>query len=122
MEEQPAHDLVETKLNSGAAFNKLVSICEAQGGFREPKPAKYSKIIEAEFAGIISEIDNRKIAQVAKLSGAPDAPEAGVDFFVRLQQKVERGQPLFSIHANSPGELAYAFEYYQQNHQTIKFH
>ena len=121
MDEHLANDLVENKLNSGVAFNKLVSICEAQGGFREPKPAKYSKIIEAEFAGIISEIDNRKIAQVAKLAGAPNALEAGVDFFVHLQQKIERGQPIFSIHANSPGELEYAFEYYRQN-QTIKFH
>lgn len=122
MDERSACKVVENKLNSGSAFNKLVSICEAQGGFKEPRYAKYSKTIEASFAGIISEIDNRKIAQVAKLAGAPNALEAGVDFFVHLQQKIERGQPLFSIHANSPGELEYAFEYYQQNHQTIKFH
>ena len=121
MSEQLAHNLVENKLNSGAAFNKLVSICEAQGGFKEPRLAKYSKTIKASFAGIISEIDNRKIAQVAKLAGAPNALEAGVDFFVHLQQKIESGQPIFSIHANSPGELEYAFEYYRQN-QTIKFH
>lgn len=121
-EEQVANDMVVHKLDSGEAFNKLISICEAQGGFREPESAKYSRTVEAEFAGIISEIDNRKIAQVAKLSGAPDAPEAGVDLFVHLQQRVERGQPLFSIHANSPGELEYAFEYYKQNHQTIQYH
>lgn len=114
-----AHDLVKVKLKSGEAFKKFIAICEAQGGFREPAAARYCKTIEADFTGIISEINNRKIAQVAKLAGAPDSPEAGVDFRIQLKEKVESGQPLFTIHANSPGELEYAYEYYRNNSQAI---
>lgn len=123
LNEAEAFALAQSKIESGKALNKLIAICEAQGGFREPRLAAYSKTIEAEFTGVVSEIDNRKIARVAKLAGAPDSPEAGVDFFSHLQQKVVKGEPLFTIYANSKGELEYAYDYYKSNnHQTIKFH
>ncbi len=122
MEKQAAEDLVIKKIDSGEAFSKLISICEAQGGFKEPQDAKYCTTIESTYSGIIAEIDNRCIAKVAKLAGAPDTKEAGIDFIVQLNQKIRKGQPLFTIHANSPGELEYAHEYYKQNEkQIIKF-
>jgi len=114
-----AYELVTAKLKSGEAFKKFIAICEAQGGFREPVAARYCKTIEADFTGTISEINNRKIAQVAKLAGAPDSLEAGVDFRIQLKEKVESGQPLFTIHSNSPGELEYAYEYYRNNSNKI---
>lgn len=119
MSEEHARELVTAKLKSGEAFTKFIAICEAQGGFREPVPARYSKSIEADFTGIIREINNRKIAQVAKLAGAPEALEAGVDLRVQLKEKVESGQPMFTIYANSPGELDYACEYYNNNINDI---
>lgn len=123
LNEAEALALAQSKIENGKALNKLIAICEAQGGFREPKLAAYNKTVEAEFTGIVSEIDNRKIARVAKLAGAPDSPEAGVDFFIHLRQRVEKGEPLFTIYANSKGELEYAYDYFKfHNHQTIKFH
>lgn len=122
MEEQAAEDLVIKKIDNGEAFSKLISICEAQGGFSEPTVAKYCRTIESTCSGTIAEIDNRCIAKVAKLAGAPDSKEAGIDFLVQLNQKIRKGQPLFTIYANSPGELEYAHEYYKQNRkQIIKF-
>lgn len=122
MEEQAAEDLVIKKIDNGEAFSKLISICEAQGGFSEPTVAKYCRTIESTCSGTIAEIDNRCIAKVAKLAGAPDSKEAGIDFLVQLNQKIRKGQPLFTIYANSPGELEYAHEYYKQNgKQIIKF-
>ncbi len=119
MPKNTAHEIVTAKLKSGEAFKKFIAICEAQGGFKEPAAARYCKTIEADFTGIISKINNRKIAQVAKLAGAPDSPEAGVDFRIQLKEKVESGQPLFTIHSNSPGELEYAYEYYRNNSNEI---
>jgi thymidine phosphorylase len=119
MPKDAAREIVTDKLKSGEAFKKFIAICEAQGGFEEPGKARYTKTIEADFTGTIHEINNRKVAQVAKLAGAPDTPEAGVDFRIQLKEKVESGQPLFTIHANSPGELEYAYEYYKNNSQDI---
>jgi thymidine phosphorylase len=56
-------------------------------------------------------MDNRRLAKVAKLAGAPKSPAAGIDLHVRLGDKVEQGQPLFTLHAQSRGELEYALHY-----------
>jgi thymidine phosphorylase len=59
----------------------------------------------------VVKIDNRRLARIAKLAGAPQAPAAGVEFLAPLGSVVERGQSLFIVHAQAPGELAYAFDY-----------
>jgi thymidine phosphorylase len=64
-------------------------------------------------------IDNRRLARIAKLAGAPQAPCAGIDLHVRNGDFVERGQPLFTLHAASPGELAYALEYAHSQTETV---
>jgi thymidine phosphorylase len=52
-------------------------ICKAQGGFREPEFALYKEDIKAEKSGIVTEIDNRRLAKIAKLAGAPHDSKAG---------------------------------------------
>ena len=99
----------------GRAWRKFQAICEAQGGMRQPPVAGYQKPIAAPSAGAISFIDNRRLAMVAKLAGAPDDKAAGLSLHVRLGVVVERGQPLFTVHAESPGELAYALDYLESN-------
>jgi len=56
-------------------------------------------------------IDNRRLATAAKLAGAPQSPAAGLALHVRLGERVAKGQPLFTLHAHTPGELAYAAVY-----------
>ncbi len=107
------------QINNGDAYRKLISICEAQGRFSQPKYGMYSKVIESEVDGIVSEVDNRKIARLAKLAGAPVSKEAGIDFWAHVGKQFYKGQPLFTIYANSEGELSYAFDYYKANKKTL---
>lgn len=109
----------ETILNSGKAFRKFQAICEAQGGFREPGKAQFQYPVKAQNAGTVTGIDNRKLAKIAKLAGAPEDKTAGVDFFTPVGTAVQAGQTLYEIHAESQGELDYALEYYQQNESDI---
>jgi thymidine phosphorylase len=51
------------------------------------------------------------LAQIAKLTGAPRSARAGVDLRLRIGDQVRTGEPLFELHAESPGELAYALEF-----------
>ncbi len=51
------------------------------------------------------------LARAAKLAGAPRAPEAGIEFLAPLGSVMERGQPLFILHAAARGVLDYALEY-----------
>jgi thymidine phosphorylase len=69
----------------------------------------------ADRAGRVGSVDNRRVARVAKLAGAPDAKAAGIEAHVRLNDMIEPGQPLYTIHAEAPGELAYALDYAAAN-------
>jgi len=48
---------------------------------------------------------------VAKLAGAPRDPAAGLVLHARLGSSVEIGQPLFTVHAESAGQVEYALAY-----------
>lgn len=100
-------------LASGAAWRKFQAICEAQGGMREPPRAAHTQPVLAQHSGTVVAVDNRVLARVAKLAGAPKAAAAGMRFHAPLGSMVEVGQPLFTLHADSPGELAYALAYAQ---------
>ncbi|MBL0420786.1 thymidine phosphorylase family protein [Ramlibacter sp. AW1] len=104
-------DMARRTLDSGRAWAKFQAICAAQGGLRQPPVAAFVEPWLAPAAGTVLAIDNRRIAMAAKLAGAPAAPAAGVAMAVRLGDPVQRGQPLFSLHAQSRGELAYAQAY-----------
>ncbi|MFY9269555.1 MAG: thymidine phosphorylase family protein [Candidatus Manganitrophaceae bacterium] len=101
----------EAALEDGRAWRKFQAICEAQGGMREPPRAGYTHVVEAERQAEVVRIDNRRLARVAKLSGAPKALSAGLELHTPLGAPVEKGRPLFTVHAETPGELAYALAY-----------
>ena len=101
----------EELLDSGAAHEKFERICIAQGGFREPTPASLRQVITSDRSGRVSEFDNRRIARVAKFAGAPDDAGAGLLLDVRLGDQVSAGQPLMTLYADTPSELAYAMNY-----------
>jgi thymidine phosphorylase len=98
-------------LGDGRAWAKFQEICAAQGGMREPPVAPWRQPVTAPRGGTVIAFDNRRLARIAKLAGAPKAACAGIDLHVRLGAVVERGQPLFTLHAATPGELAYALDY-----------
>lgn len=98
-------------LDDGRAWNKFEAICAAQGGLRAPPVAAHAHAVTAVRRGRVTAIDNRRLARVAKLAGAPRAPAAGLNLHVPIGTFVERGQPLFTVHAEAPGELAYALDY-----------
>ena len=102
--------IAEKLLDSGQALAKFMAICDAQGGFREPTHASFTHVVLAHRAGRIVEVGNRRLAHIAKLAGAPRAPAAGIDLHVACWARVEKGSPLFTLHAQSPGELQYALD------------
>jgi thymidine phosphorylase len=86
---------------------------------RVPPSSNYRRPLTNDRAGRVGTIDNRKIAKLAKLAGAPEAKAAGVELHVRLGDEVTVGEPLCTIHAEAPGELAYALDYAFANRGII---
>ncbi len=108
-------------LESGQAWKKFLAICEAQGGFTEPGMAPHQYDVVATHDGVIRSVDNRRLARIAKLAGAPRSPMAGISFHAPVGRRVRKGDLLFSIHAEARGELEYAREYMQQENGTIQY-
>ena len=111
--------LATETLNSGAAWRKFAAICAAQGGLREPAYADYQQDILANHSGVVTHIDNRVLSRLAKLAGAPGAPAAGVSIWCQLGDKVDKGDRLLTLNAETPGELSYALEYHQMHTDVI---
>ena len=111
--------LARRTLDDGRAWLKFRAICAAQGGMREPPIAPYQHEIAAPVSGTVTNIDNRRLARIAKLAGAPLDPAAGIELFVHLGTNVDAGQPLFAVHAESTGELAYALEFLRRQRDVI---
>lgn len=111
--------LASAALADGRAWTKFQAICEAQGGLRRIPASTHSHVVPAPFAGTVRGFDNRRLARTAKLAGAPRAKVAGLDLHVRIGNAVERGQPLFTLHGEAPGELRYALDYFESQARII---
>lgn len=107
-------------LDSGKAWKKFQAICDAQGGMREPKKAKYTHEITAPCKGKIVNIDNRRLAKLAKLAGAPFDKSAGVEIFAPLDSIVEKDQPLLVLHAQTTCAIKLALSLLDKNYHIVE--
>lgn len=98
-------------LESGKAYEKFTAICRAQGSLKEPMRAQYRYDWLSDRPGRVEKIDNRLLARLAKLAGAPKSPGAGVHFYAQLGTAIARRDLLLSVYADSGGELDYAKEF-----------
>jgi putative thymidine phosphorylase len=108
-------------LNSGKAYDKFKQIIEAQKGSLDKKVldknlalAKLSFGIHSEINGKIIEIDNKKIASVAKAAGCPSDKCAGVYLHAHVGTKVSKNQHILTIYANTEDKLNFAKEIYNK--------
>jgi thymidine phosphorylase len=107
-------------LDDGRAWRKFQAICAAQGGMREPPRASHTHPVTATHGGVVACIDNRRLARAAKLAGAPDDAAAGLELHAPLGRRVARGEPLFTLHAASPGDLAYALGFVRAHSDIVR--
>jgi thymidine phosphorylase len=112
--------LAMAALNDGRAWTKFQHICEAQGGMRVPPVAKHQYPLVSSVSGLVASIDNRRIARLAKLAGAPESKAAGVYLTAHVGARVSAGQPVCTLHAETPGELHYALDYAAANPGIIE--
>ncbi len=112
--------IAKSLLDSGEALKKFEAICRAQGGMFEIPKASYTHTVVATHAGRVVSIDNRHIARIAKLAGAPNYKASGVEILVKIGASVEKKQPLIIIHAEAQGGLDYARSYLQQGHPIFE--
>jgi thymidine phosphorylase len=114
-----AAHMVEAALASGQAWAKFQAICDAQGGMRELRTAVHTHDVVSHCNGRVRAVDNRLLSRAAKLAGAPHATAAGAAIHVRIGDGVRAGEPLFTLHADSRGEIAYALEFVDRHPDIV---
>lgn len=112
--------LAEQVIANGSAWAKFQRICRVQGGLKQPGMAALRTMITAQAAGHVVHIDNRRLAQLAKLAGAPDVPTAGIEIHVRLGDEITVDQALLTVHAEAAGDLSYALGYARGNMDLVE--
>jgi thymidine phosphorylase len=102
-------DIARDILDSGRALAKMQSIIDAQG--RQEKrfePGPLVLEVCADEAGTVTAIDNFQMARIARLAGAPLDKGAGVDLLKKLGDRVDKGDPLYRVHAVFPADFRFA--------------
>ncbi len=100
-------------LRSGKADEKMRRIIEAQGGDPDVTPedlplGPQSVDVTAERSGRVLWINNRSMAQIARVAGAPGSKGSGLLLRAKLGDGVEEGEALFTIYAEGEGRLGQA--------------
>jgi thymidine phosphorylase len=104
-------------LDSGRALDKMNAIIDAQGR-QKPTFELGALSFEAKSLaqGVITGIDNFRLACVARYAGAPMAKGAGVELFRKLGDPVAVDDVLYRVYAQHPAELAFAKALCERDH------
>lgn len=119
-----ARTMAEKSITDGSALEKLRVLVKAQGGdvtyvddLSKFEKAKIVEVVNAPRSGNISQVNARSVGEAAVALGAGRAKKGdpidhAVGFIIRKKvgDKVEKGEPLFEIHANDSAKLAEARE------------
>jgi len=108
-------EMAETILRNGAALSKLKEIIEIQGG--DPavtagsiEPGEHRFVVRAPERGYVIELNNSSLVAIARAAGAPHDPGAGLEIHAKKGAKVNKGDPIFTIHADRSWRLDKAVE------------
>ncbi len=116
---ESARELSKRALESGTAFGRFRDLVRAQGGDLAPvddpgklPKARFVETFDSPQGGWLSQIHARTIGETAVTLGAGRAKKGdpidhavGIEVFHKVGDRVERGEPLFRVHASEEGLL-----------------
>ena len=98
----------------------MQAIIDAQGHNKEQvRPGKFSYDVIAPKSGTITKINNKLISRIARVAGAPDDKNAGLFIHKKLDDKVKKGQTLFTVYSDQKERLSQVQDQQIPNPYTI---
>jgi AMP phosphorylase len=109
------YEVARNIVDSGKAMAKFRQIIELQGGDPLVKSSDielgdYTYEVKSKASGSIFHIDNKTMSKVARIAGAPRDKGAGIHLHRFRGDRVEKGDKLFTIYAESESKLSYALK------------
>ncbi|HID60634.1 MAG TPA: thymidine phosphorylase, partial [Hadesarchaea archaeon] len=107
-------------LKSGKAYQKMREMIEAQGGNPDVKLEDIQigdkkETVPAPYSGYVTQIYNQRINDIVRAAGAPRDKGAGLRILLKEGRKIEKGEPLFEIHAEHEMKLDEAIAVAKRN-------
>lgn len=114
-----ARIMAERSITDGSAFEKFRVLVQAQGGdvsfvddtTKFPR-ANFIEVVKAPRSGYLSQVHARSVGEAAVILGAgrarkSDAVDHAVGFVIhhKVGERVEKDEPLFTIHANDEAKM-----------------
>ncbi len=117
-------ELALSIIKSGAAEKKMREIIKAQGGNPNITPekiklAKFNRNILSPKRGKIKYISLHAMQQIAGLSGAPSNKKAGIMLNKKLNEKVKKGEILYTVYAENKNKLTNALRSARKNNGFV---
>ena len=111
-------------LASGAAYKKMKQIIKSQEGNPNIQPGKlpvgkHKVKILARKTGTVQEIDNKRIAKLARIAGSPLDKGSGLYLHKKIGDTVTRREALFTLYAQSEAKFKFAEEQANENHGYV---
>lgn len=112
----------EAAMANGSAFEKFRVLVKAQGGdvsyvddtSKFPR-AKYVEVVESPMDGSLAQVDARSVGEASVILGGGRAKKSdaidhavGIVIHHKVGDTVQKGEPLFTIHADDEAKLAEA--------------
>jgi thymidine phosphorylase len=102
-------------LTSGRALDKMNRIIDAQGRHEVAKISPLTIVVKSLHTGIIAGIDNLILARLAHIAGAPLDPGAGIDLLHKLNEKVRKGDILYTIHTGFAANKDFVLQFLHES-------
>jgi len=111
-------------IKSGAAEKKLREIIKAQGGNPNIMPdkikiGKFHKNVLAPKSGKVKYISVHAIQRIARLAGSPQNKKSGIFLNKKLNEKVKKGEVLYTVYAEHKNKLKNAIKFSKKNNAFI---
>ena len=102
-------------IKKGDALKKFRQIIEIQGGdpnvtSEDIEPGRHQFVVNAPATGYVIELNNKALISLARTAGAPHDKGAGLLLNAKKGNRVEKGQPIFTIFAERSWRLQKAIE------------
>jgi putative thymidine phosphorylase len=109
------YESAKKELTSGKAYEKFKKILAAQRGNPNIQPeeipvGEVSHVVKAKSDGVVKDIENHVIKEVAHALGTPNIKKAGLFLHKQIGEKFSAGEPLFTLYSTSESRLDLALK------------